>query len=214
MRIGIIGATGNAGRAIFGEARSRGHDVTALVRDPDRARELFGSEAAVVTKDAFDLALDDLRDFDVVVDAFSVPPAQAYRHVDLATRLISLLRATDRPRIVFIVGAGSLRTGADRHLFVEDLRRSPDAAAWIGTPESQLKELEFLRGVDNVNWVAVSPSATFSPGDATGFVLGRDVLLVAADGNSHLSTGTMAIALLDEIENPTHIRERFTVRDA
>jgi putative NADH-flavin reductase len=55
MKIGIIGAIGNAGRAIYAEAISRGHDVTALVRDPDRARELLGPKVVVVAKDAFDL---------------------------------------------------------------------------------------------------------------------------------------------------------------
>ncbi|MGH8995128.1 MAG: NAD(P)H-binding protein [Acidimicrobiales bacterium] len=213
MKIGVIGASGNAGRAISAEAIRRGHDVTALVIDPDRAQELLGPKVVVVAKDAFDLVAGDLRNFAVVVDAFSTAPAQAYRHLDLAARLVSLLRGTDKPRLVFIVGAGSLTTGADHHLLVEDLRRSPDAEAWIATPENQLKELRFLQGVDNVNWVAVSPSQTFVPGEATGFVLGRDELLVAPDGSSHVTTGTMAVALMNEIEHPTHIKERFTVRD-
>lgn len=176
MKIAIIGATGNAGRARYAEAVTRGHEVTAMVREPDGARALLGSHVAVLAKDAFGLVSDDLRGFDVVVDAFSTAPAQAYRHLDLAARLVSLLRDTQTPRLVFILGAGSLTTGEDQHLLVEDLRHSPGAQAWIATPENQLKELRFLEGVDNVNWVAVSPSQTFVPGDATGFVLGRDEL--------------------------------------
>jgi uncharacterized protein len=202
MKIGIIGATGNAGRALYAEAVKRGHQVIAMVREPDQARALFGPDVAVPAKDAFDLVSDDLRAFDVVIDAFSTTPAQAYRHLDLAARLVSLLRDTQTPRLVFIVGAGSLTTGKDQHLLVEDLRRSPGATAWIAAPENQLKELRFLQDVDNVNWIAVSPSQTFAPGDATGFVLGRDELLVAPGGSSHVSTGTMAVALLDEIEPP------------
>ncbi len=96
---------------------------------------------------------------------------------------------------------------------VEDLRCSPGAQTWTAAPENQLKELRFLQGVYNVNWVAVSPSQTFAPGDATGYVLGRDELLVAPDGSSHVNTGTMAVAILDEIEHLGHTRERFTVRD-
>jgi len=53
-----------------------------------------------------------------------------------------------------------------------------------------------------VNWVAVSPSQTFAPGGATGYVLGRDKLLVAPDGSSHVTTDTMTVAILDEIEHP------------
>jgi hypothetical protein len=45
----------------------------------------------------------------------------------------------------------------------QDLRRSPGAETWIATPENQLKELRFLQGVDNVNWVAVSPDAVPAP---------------------------------------------------
>lgn len=214
MNIGIIGATGNAGRALCSEAKRRGHDVTAIVRNPDRAAQLLGAGFAVLARDAFDLTGADLRGFDVIVDAFSAAPAQAYQHLDLAARLVSLLRVTQTPRLVFIVGAGSLATGEDHHLLVEDLRRSPDAQSWIATPTSQVAELDFLRGVDNVNWVAVSPSRTFVPGEATDFVIGRDELLFAPDGSSQVTTGTMAAAILDEIEHPVHIRERFTVRNA
>ncbi|HXT89926.1 MAG TPA: hypothetical protein VN714_11795 [Trebonia sp.] len=60
----------------------------------------------------------------------------------------------------------------------------------------------------------MSPSQTFARGEATGFVLGSDELLVAPDGTSHVSTGTMAVAVFDEIEHSAHLRERFTVRDA
>jgi uncharacterized protein len=213
LKIGIIGATGNAGRALHAEARNRGHNVTGIVRQQGGVQELLGADATVLVKDAFDLVYDDLREFDAVIDAFSTAPAQAYQHVDLATRLIALLRDTQAPRLVFILGAGSLRTGEDHHLLVEDLRESPGAESWIATPENQLKELQFLRGVDNVNWVGVSPSQTFAPGEATRPVLGRDDLLVAPDGASHVTTGTMAVAILNEIEEPQHLRERFTVRD-
>ncbi|HEY5224460.1 MAG TPA: NAD(P)H-binding protein [Microbacteriaceae bacterium] len=213
MKIGIIGATGKAGRALYAEATKRGHEVTGIVRDPDRAGSILGTDATVLVKDAFDLTADDLTAFDVVIDAFSTPPARAYLHVDLAARLVSLLRETQTPRLVFIVGAGSLTTGEDHRLLVEDLRRLAEAGTFIATPENQLKELQFLRGVDDVNWVAVSPSRTFVPGAATGFVTGKDDLLFAPDGSSQVTTGTMAVAILNEIENPKHVRERFTVRD-
>jgi hypothetical protein len=214
MRVGIIGATGNAGRAIYAEAVRRAHDATPIVRSAEKARELLGADAAVVHKDAFELVGEDLIAFEVVVDAFSTAPARAYRHVDLAARLVGLLREMTAPRLVFILGAGSLMTGADHHLLVEDLRKTPGAETWIATPENQLKELRFLQGIDNVEWVGVSPSAKFVPGKAAGVVLGRDQLLTAPDGSSQVTTGTMAVAILDEIEHPTHHRERFTVRDA
>jgi putative NADH-flavin reductase len=62
----------------------------------------------VLAKDAFALVSDDLGAVDVVIDAFSAAPVQAYRRLDLAVRLVSLLRDTQTPRLVFILSAGSL----------------------------------------------------------------------------------------------------------
>jgi uncharacterized protein len=214
MRIGIIGATGKAGRAVYVEAVRRGHESTAIVRDPEKARELLGPDVVIIHKDAFALGREDLTQFEVIVDAFSTPPQRAYEHVDLAARLVGLLRETTAPRLFFILGCGSLMTGADRHLVVEDLRAAPGAETWIATPQYQVKELQFLEGVDNVEWVGVSPSMTFPSGEASEVVLGAHELLVGPDGVSQVTTGTMAVAILDEIEHPVHHQERFTVRDA
>jgi putative NADH-flavin reductase len=213
MKIGIIGATGNAGRALFHESAKRGHQTTAIVRSAAKAAEVLGADAEVLERDAFSLGAEDLAAFDVVVNAFGTAPHEAYRHVDLARSLVELAGETT-PRLVFILGAGSLTTGDDDHLFVEDIRNIPGAEAWISIPENQLKELEYLRGVSDVDWVGVSPSALFTPGDATTPVLGTDRLLYAGDGESHTTTGTMAVAILDEIEKPAHRQTRFTVSDS
>jgi len=214
MKIGIIGATGKAGQSIYGEAIKRGHKVAAIVRNKKKAIEILGSNSDVLEVDAFQLSKRDLEDFDVVVDAFASSPDKAYQHVDLTAKIIAMFRATDSPRLIFILGAGSLRTGEDKHLFVEDLREIPGSEKWISVPKNQLKELNFLNEVDNVNWVGVSPSATFEPGPNKGVVLGKDELLFSANGESHTTTGTMAVAVLDEIESPKYRRERFTVGDA
>jgi len=213
MDVGIIGATGRAGRAIYAEAVKRGHSTTAIVRDPDKARQVLGADVDVLHRDAFDLTATDVRRFDVVVDAFR-PAEQPEENPELAARLVELLRKATTARLIVIVGAGSLATGKDGHLMIDELRQQPGAEAWIAEPESQLRELRFLQDVDDVDWVAVSPSAAFEPGEAAEPVLGHDELLVAPDGSSKITTGTMAVAILDEIEHRTHRQERFTVRDA
>ena len=69
-----------------------------------------------------------------------------------------------------------------------------------------------LREEKNLEWTFLSPSAFFAPGHGTGkFRFGKDQLLVAADGQSHVSMEDFAIAMVDELENPKHSRERFTV---
>jgi uncharacterized protein len=69
-----------------------------------------------------------------------------------------------------------------------------------------------LRGAKGLDWTSLSPSYFFALGERTGkFRLGKDELLVAADGQSRISTEDCAIALVDELEQPKHSRQRFTV---
>ncbi|HIW89551.1 MAG TPA: NAD(P)H-binding protein [Candidatus Ligilactobacillus excrementipullorum] len=211
-KVGIIGATGMAGSATFKAAKQAGLDVTAVVRNAAKAKELLGADIQILEKDAFALTTEDLAGFDVIVDAFSTAPAQAYLHVDLTAHLISLFRETKQPRLIFILGAGSLHTGADNHLVVEDIKKMPEAAAWVNTPVNQLAELHFLQDVTNVNWVGVSPASSFVAGPAADKILyGTEDLLVNAAGESETTGDTMAQAIVKEIQEPAHKQERFTV---
>ncbi|MFC6207111.1 NAD(P)-dependent oxidoreductase [Levilactobacillus tongjiangensis] len=214
MKITIIGATGMAGSALVAEALKRGHQVTALARSTEKLAALPTSPNLTTRAvDAFAVTAADLQTADVVIDAFATAPAQAYLHVDLAAHLVHVLRETTTPRLVFILGAGSLHTGDDRHLFVNDIAKDPHAASFISVPQNQLKELNFLREVEDVNWVGVSPAANFHPGEATAALLGEDDLLFNAQQESGTSAGTMAVAILNEVEDPQHHNSRFTVAD-
>ena len=74
-------------------------------------------------------------------------------------------------------------------------------------------ELEILRATPDVFWTGVSPQQNFVPGPATAHRTAKDDLLLAEDGKSHVTAGNMAVGILDEIETPKHVRERFTVSD-
>ena len=67
MKIAVIGANGKAGRLIVSEAVRRGAEVTAVVRSDNRSETPH-----VIQKDIMDLTKADLKDFDVVVNAFGV----------------------------------------------------------------------------------------------------------------------------------------------
>jgi putative NADH-flavin reductase len=72
--------------------------------------------------------------------------------------------------------------------------------------------LNMLRKEVSLEWSFLSPSADLSPGKRTGkFRLGTDQLLTSAQGESRISVEDYAIAMIDEIERPKHIRRRFTV---
>ncbi|MCU6391808.1 hypothetical protein KW818_22045, partial [Enterobacter quasiroggenkampii] len=77
----------------------------------------------------------------------------------------------------------------------------------------QYDEYRFLQMTDNVKWIGISASEAFPSGPATGYVAGKDTLLVGEDGQSHITTGNMALAILDQLEHPTALQDRITVRD-
>ena len=209
-KIGIIGATGAAGRAITKEAQARGLETTAIVRNLAKAKDLFGDTVSYLHRDAFDLTKEDLAAFDVVVNALSPAGLDiAYQHIDLATKLIAYFREAQSPRLFFILGAGSLKNGKGGRV-LDDLEKNPDVAALINVPRQQAKEFDFLNQVDNVNWVAISPGFLLTDGQKTDSILGTDTILYSGE-KSETSTGTLASAILDEIQNPQHQQERFTV---
>lgn len=213
-KIGIIGATGAAGKAVVTEALTRGFETTAIVRNIDKAKALFADKVAYLHKDAFALTKEDLQAFDVVVNAFSPSElAIAYQHIDLATKLIAFFREEAKPRLVFILGAGSLKNGKGGRV-LDDLEKNPEVATWIEAPRQQAKEFAFLATVENVDWVGISPGFLLTEGAKKSAILGTDTILYNANKQSETSTGTLATALLDEIETPKHHQERFTVIDA
>jgi putative NADH-flavin reductase len=72
--------------------------------------------------------------------------------------------------------------------------------------------LNDLRAEMDLEWTFLSPSAVLEPGSRTGkFRLGSNQLLVNANGRNRMSVEDYAVALLDELETPQHIRQRFTV---
>lgn len=153
-----------------------------------------------------------LNQFDVIVDAFGTTPANAEAHIRLAKKLIDIARRNNI-RVIFILGAGSLHTGEDHHRVVEDIKALPNSDTWINTPVQQLKELEYLEGVDDVDWLGISPSMQFEKGPATDYIEGQDELLYNDEGDSKTSSGTMAEVVIKEIVTPEHSKMRITVAD-
>jgi len=206
MKIGIIGATGRVGTRVLEEARNRHHLVTAIVRD---ITKLVGKQIAVVNKDIFALTADDLAPFDVIVNAFGAPFGREYLHMKVAEHLISLLQGINSPRMVVVGGAGSLFVDDKGTLVMDTTDVPPEVRP---TAVAQYEVLNRLKQESDINWTFISPSAMFAPGERTGkYRSGSDRLLIDGQGQSHISMEDYAIALVDELESPQHIRERFTV---
>ncbi|RNB84579.1 NAD(P)-dependent oxidoreductase [Brevibacillus fluminis] len=207
MKIAVIGATGKAGKQIVKEAVERGHEVTAIVRDRSK---LDATNVALLEKDVFSLTTADLQAFDVVVNAFGAGPGNEHLHVEAGRVLIEALKGTNT-RLIVVGGAGSLFVDEAKTLRVMETPDFP--AIYLATAQNQGKNLQDLQATESLNWTFISPSAFFDPeGKRTGsYRKGKDHLLVNAKGNSYVSYADYAIALVDEIENPQHRNERFTV---
>lgn len=200
MRIAIVGASGNVGQRLVAEARRRGHSVTAVARTVGIAPE------DGVTWKAADLAHPEatavaIAGSDVVV--LSV----RFGNTDFA-RALDGVRRSGVKRLIVVGGAASLEIAPGKVLL--DQPDFPDFIKPEATPARAA--LEMLRSETALDWTYLSPSMMFGPGERTGsFRLGTDMLLTAADGQSHISYEDYAVALLDEIEAPKHSRQRFTV---
>ena len=207
MKIGIIGASGKVGSLILKEAVSRGHQVTAIVRDQSKLND---TNVEVIEKNILDLTQDDVKQFEVVVNAFGAPLGEEQAHVDAGHALIEALKGTNTKAII-VGGAGSLYVDENKTIQVLDAPDFPDM--FKPTAKGQGRNLQELQTTTDITWTFISPSAAFDPeGKRTGaYQLGKDHLLVNSKGESYISYADYSIAVLDEIENPQHVNERFTV---
>ncbi|MNI11578.1 NmrA-like family protein [compost metagenome] len=208
MKIGIIGATGKAGQQIGREALTRGHEVTAIVRNAAKVTE---SKFTVLEKNIFELTAADIQDLDVIVNAFGAPAGEEHLHVDAGRALIEVLQGAPKTRLIVVGGAGSLYVDEAKSIRVIDTPDFPDI--YKATASNQGKNLEDLQQSSGIQWTFISPAAFFDPeGPRTGaYQLGKDNLLVNSQGASYVSYADYAIAVLDEIEKPQHINKRFTL---
>ncbi|MBE9916517.1 NAD(P)-dependent oxidoreductase [Paenibacillus donghaensis] len=208
MKIAVIGASGKAGSLIAQEALNRGHEVTAIVRN---ASKLKGEYTSAIEKDLFDLTAEDLKPFDVVVNAYSAPHGSEHLHVEAGRVLINALKGAPDTKLFVVGGAGSLYADEAKTIKVMDTPDFP--SMYYPTASNQGKNLEDLQQSEGITWTFLSPSAFFdAEGKRSGaYKAGKDQLLVNSKGESYISYADYAIAALDEIENPKHVNERFTV---
>jgi putative NADH-flavin reductase len=201
MNIALIGASGNIGSRIAAELSRRDHSVTAIVRNPEKVAKQPGVTA--VAGDIHDGAAlaRQLAGHEAVISAVH------FLATDLDV-LISAVKQSDVKRWLVVGGAGSLEVAPGLKLV--DAPNFP--AAYKDEASRGGVFLDKLKTETSLDWSFLSPAALILPGERTGsFRLGRDQLLVDAKGESRISMEDYAIALVDELEKPAHIRQRFTV---
>jgi len=214
MKIVVIGATGNIGRRVAQEALSRGHEVTGAVRDPS-AVQAPDPRVRLLKADATNA--DDIariaKGADAVVSAISPRPnARGLPAPSLsanARALIQGLRRTGVKRVLYVGGASSLEVAPGQAL--ADQPDFPDAYK----PEARegREALAVWRNeAEGLDWTYLSPAADIGPGERTGrYRTTGDQLLVDPAGKSFISLEDYAVAVLDELERPRHVGQRFGV---
>lgn len=201
MKIALIGATGFIGSRLLAELTSRGHQVTAIVRNPEKV-----PQGAGVTAKAGDVYDKDglaalLAGHDAVISAVHFSAS------DPAT-LLAAVKQSGVKRYLVVGGAGSLEVAPGVKLF--DTPEFP--AIYLDEARKGGAFLDLLKSESGLGWTFLSPSAVIEPGERTGrFRLGRDQLLADGKGQSRISAEDYAVALVDELETPAHARQRFTV---
>lgn len=212
MKIALFGATGTIGQRILREALNRGHQVTALARNPSGINEQNANlqTAAADVTDA-DSVAKAVAGHDVVISTIgpSQPADDLNNVIDAAHSLLKGLASAGVTQLLVVGGAASLEIAPG--VLLIDAPEFP--AAWKNIAQAQMDALHVYRTVQtDVDWTYISPAAFIEPGERTGkYRTGIDQLVVDEKGESRISTEDYAVALLDEVENPKHIRQRFTV---
>ena len=206
MKLVLFGASGMIGSRLLREAVRRGHAVTAVVRDPRKYTPPAG-RVIVIKGDVLDATsvAAAVAGHDAALCAVG-PTAEVLAGAPRA--LIEGLTRAGVKRLVVVGGAGSLETAPGRQLVDQpDFPAEYKAAALV-----HRDALNLYRQNSTLEWTFVSPPAEIQPGERTGkFRLGGDTLLADDKCRSHVSAEDFAVAFIDEVEKPAHVRSRFTV---
>lgn len=212
MRVVLYGATGMIGSRILKELLSRGHAVTAVARDPSKLKA--EKNLTIETGDILDAnSIAKLGwGADVLISAYGPPSGDqasdpAKTLLDVTRALMAGARRAGAPRIIMVGGAGSLEVSPGLQLV--DSPGFPDAYKPIAL--AHRGAFHALRESD-LNWTYFSPAMMIQPGERTGkFRLGQNALVSDAKGNSSISAEDFAVALVDEVEQGRHTKQRFTI---
>lgn len=209
MRITVIGATGMAGSAIVIEALTRGHHVVAASRNPGTTGNeprLDARALDVADVDALDSVLSSV---DAVVLTFRLAPGDEHQLAPL-TRGVLDAAARHDTRVLIVGGAAPLRSPnhPDR-LLIDDPDYVPEA--WKQVAGASLEQFRTCQSHAYDGWVYLSPPAVLEPADRTGgYRRGTTTLLIDEHGASRIAAADLAIAVIDELENP-RTDQHFTV---
>lgn len=212
-KITVLGGTGYAGGNIVRELVGRGHTVRSVSRHLPEGEDTVEGVEYVRADLLFPGALAGAVGEPQVVVAALAPRGPLDGNLAELYGRLGDLAAEKSFRLGVIGGAGSLMSteGGPRLMDADSF-----PPQFLGEAQQLAEVLDDLRtSSPELDWFFVSPAAVFgayAPGEALGrYRLGGDVVLADEDGKSFISGPDFAVAIVDEIEQPSRRRERFTV---
>ncbi|WP_336314169.1 NAD(P)-dependent oxidoreductase [Bacteroides cellulosilyticus] len=209
----LIGASGFVGTAILNELLNRGHKVTAIVRDPAKVTA-SNPNLKVVQADVTDtdVLIEASKGKDAVISAYN--PGWKNPNIYEETLknyplIVDSVKKAGVERLLIVGGAGTLFYAPGKMVMDAD-----DVPAKLLPGIKSLGEfyLNTLRKENDIDWIFLSPAANMTPGERTGkFRIGKDDLVVGVNGDSNISVEDYAVAMVNELEQKHHHKERFTI---
>lgn len=209
----LIGASGFVGTAILNELLNRGHKVTAIVRDPAKVTA-SNPNLKVIQADVTDtdVLIEASKGKDAVISAYN--PGWKNPNIYEETLknyplIVDSVKKAGVERLLIVGGAGTLFYAPGKMVMDAD-----DIPAKLLPGIKSLGEfyLNTLRKENDIDWIFLSPAANMTPGERTGkFRIGKDDLVVDVNGDSNISVEDYAVAMVDELEQKHHHKERFTI---
>lgn len=192
---------------------NRGHKVTAIVRDPAKVTA-SNPNLKVVQADVTDtdVLIEASKGKDAVISAYN--PGWKNPNIYEETLknyplIVDSVKKAGVERLLIVGGAGTLFYAPGKMVMDAD-----DVPAKLLPGIKSLGEfyLNTLRKENDIDWIFLSPAANMTPGERTGkFRIGKDDLVVDVNGDSNISVEDYAVAMVDELEQKHHHKERFTI---
>jgi putative NADH-flavin reductase len=218
MKIALIGATGFVGSALVTELLQRGHQVTALVRNPARLEARPNLTPKALDAYDADAVAAAVKGQDAVVSAFNPgwdDPALYDRFMQGSQAIVTGVEQSGVKRLLVVGGAGSLFVAPGVQLVDTPEFTGHVPPNIVPGAKAARDALTAMRGNTVLDWTFLSPPAMLAPGERSGkYRVGGEELLMAGAAPAGISVADLAVAIVDEIETPRHVRARFTVASA
>ncbi|MGH8782009.1 NAD(P)-dependent oxidoreductase [Paraburkholderia sp.] len=214
MKVALIGSSGFVGKHVQKELLHRGHEVTVLVRKSGGIEPQPGLN--VVTGDAYSSGsvAGAVKGHDAVVSAFNPgwnDPELFDNFIRGNEAIVRGVEASGVRRLVIIGGAGSLFVAPGVQLVDTESFNEHVPANIVPGARAARDALNTMRSNTTLDWTFVSPPAFLEEGERTGtYRLGEENLLMDGDKPAGIPVADLAVAVVDELETPRHIKARFT----